>query len=512
MEEQSRLNAKIQSNLAALADHADTLAQLEDHPKAWDLEFKTLGNEVGGRVRLAGTTMTTMMINAQAVVKHLPNTHAALGTGRIRLEHVKVMEQESRILHNVQHLLLGPAPLGDGTEAAEQARLAAQVAETLAQTTPAQAGAAGMSQEQLAGEAHFAAQEQIIAAQFARYEAAVLPHAYTKTPNQVRAIAKRVANQITGVTLDQRHQVALDQRCVFVEPLEDGMAKLTAIIEASLAYGIIDRITRQAKSVLKANRSAARKKAQAPEADHSTPTDPRTAVQLRADLLTDLLLTGLPSAHVTDGSESIQASVQITIPMLGLLSPEQLDKVRAENPALGHIAGFDGNPILAGYGPMSHQTARVLTGHAPGMDRIFLDPIIGSVLETDRYTPNADLKRYLTARDTQCRFIGCGVKAARSEIDHTIPFSQGGKTSSTNLQYLCKSHHDLKHHSWKAELDPDGVFRLTSPLGEQYVQKPLSQTLYQPPPQPPFEKPYFEARTPESQAKRGFPPDSDPPF
>lgn len=512
MEEQSRLAAKVQTNLAALADHADALAKLDNHPKAWDLEYKTLGNEVGGRVRLTGTAMTTMMVNAQAVVRDLPNTHAALGKGAIRFEHVKVIEQESRILHNLQHRQPNPPPFADQAEAAEQTRLAAHVTALLAETTSSEMAASVISQEQMGDEALQAAQAQIVADLFARYEAAVLPHAYSKTPNQVRTIAKRIANQLTGATLDQRHQHAVDQRCVFVEPLDDGMAKLSAIVEASLAYGVLDRITRQAKTILTANRRAVRKQLENQEFDTATATDPRTIDQLRADLLTDLLLTGEPHGHLTNGSESIQARVQITIPMLGLLTPEQLAKVRAQNPALQHVAGIDGNPVLAGYGPMDHQTARNLTGQAPGINRILLEPIVGSVLETDRYTPNTDLKRFLTARDGQCRFVGCGIKAARSEIDHTIPYSQGGKTSNTNLQYLCKSHHDLKHHSWTAVLEPDGIFKLTSPQGQQYVQEPLSQTMYQPPPAHPYENPYFGPPAPELAPQIVPPVGPAPPF
>lgn len=492
MEKQSRLQAKIQLELAALGDIAESRAKQDGNPKVWDLEYRTLGNEVGARVRLTGATVTTMMANAQALVSNLPATHAALGKGQIRFEHAKVMDQESRILHNFSSPQLNPEPYANPAEAAEQARLAAAVTEHLAKTSLAEAAATGTTQEQIGEEASQAARTQIITELFTRYEAAVLPHAYNKTPNQVRNIARRVANQLTGATLEQRHEIAAAERCVFVEPLNDGMAKLSAVMEASLAYGIFNRLTRQAKTVITANRATAR---QTNDSSGSRSTD-----QIRTDLLTDLLLTAAPTGHLTNGLEAIQAHVQITIPLLGLLTPEQQNKVRTQNPALRHIAGIDGNPSLAGYGPMSNQTARNLTGGAPGLDRIFIDPIVGSVLETDRYTPNADLKRFLTARDIQCRFIGCNVKAARAETDHTVPFSQGGRTTHTNMQFLCKNHHDLKHHSWSAALEPNGDFKLTSPHGQEYVQKPMSQTVHQPPPVHPGKTPYFSLHPPSADA------------
>lgn len=509
MQELSRVNAKIQSGLAALADIADSRAKLDDHPKAWDLEYKSLGNEVAGRVHLSGVTVTNMMIRAQSLVADLPNTFAALEAGDIRVEHANVISQESRILYTVNHLPTGPTVATghsdsvDGTAAElEQRRLAALVSQELTQGEPGLLA----EQQEIADQEHAAIQAKIIAQLINSYETAVLPHAYSKSPNQLRTIAKRVANQLTGATLDQRHEAAHEKRCVFVEPLDDGMAKLSAIMEASIAYGIHDRLTKQAKLILASNRTASRQATSATaistvttataataatassqdfDFDAIAASDPRNTNQLRADLLADILLTGAPTGHCTGGLGAVSAQVQITMPMLGLLNPEQRHRVRANNPALQHIAGIDGNPTLAGYGPINQQVARALIGQTPGVDRIFVDPIRGSVLETDRYTPNADLKRFLTARDVQCRFIGCGVKAARSETDHTIPFSQGGRTSSTNMQFLCKSHHNLKHHSWQARLDPDGKFTLTSPQGVEYAQIPMSEIMNRPPPSHP---------------------------
>jgi hypothetical protein len=42
---------------------------------------------------------------------------------------------------------------------------------------------------------------------------------------------------------------------------------------------------------------------------------------------------------------------------------------------------------------------------------------------------------------------GCRRTARRSDIDHTIPFEEGGPTCAGNLEVLCRRHHTLKHAS-----------------------------------------------------------------
>lgn len=47
-------------------------------------------------------------------------------------------------------------------------------------------------------------------------------------------------------------------------------------------------------------------------------------------------------------------------------------------------------------------------------------------------------------RDGTCRFPGCSVDAIYCEIDHIINFEVGGWTTLSNLQCLCKHHHNFK--------------------------------------------------------------------
>lgn len=58
-------------------------------------------------------------------------------------------------------------------------------------------------------------------------------------------------------------------------------------------------------------------------------------------------------------------------------------------------------------------------------------------------TINARLRTALKVRDPQCVVPGCG-ETKGLEIDHVVPFAQGGPTALPNLARLCRHHHRLK--------------------------------------------------------------------
>lgn len=64
--------------------------------------------------------------------------------------------------------------------------------------------------------------------------------------------------------------------------------------------------------------------------------------------------------------------------------------------------------------------------------------------ETSNYSPTHLMKVFVRGRDKKCRVPGCNVKAANCQIDHIIPFDQGGPTTPWNLQCLCIFHHNMK--------------------------------------------------------------------
>ncbi|WP_324011578.1 HNH endonuclease [Microbacterium sp. JZ37] len=141
------------------------------------------------------------------------------------------------------------------------------------------------------------------------------------------------------------------------------------------------------------------------------------------------------------------------------------------------LAGLDDEPgFLAGYGPIDADTARKLAGNAAGWERVFCHPDTGALLTVDRYTPTAAQKRYLLARDERCRTPGCRNLAITADLDHTIPYAQGGVTDVGNLACLCEGCHQDKHHTpWQVRQLGDGVLEWTSPAGYTYTEKPPPQ-------------------------------------
>jgi hypothetical protein len=63
-------------------------------------------------------------------------------------------------------------------------------------------------------------------------------------------------------------------------------------------------------------------------------------------------------------------------------------------------------------------------------------------------TINAALRTALVYRDRTCVVPGCGVTKGL-EIDHVIPFAEGGPTELDNLALLCYDHHHKKtYEGW----------------------------------------------------------------
>ena len=134
------------------------------------------------------------------------------------------------------------------------------------------------------------------------------------------------------------------------------------------------------------------------------------------------------------------------------------------------LLGLNENPgQLSGYGAIPAAVARELA--ADGKWRKFItDPTTGNLLDFGResYLPPQALRDFLLARDKTCRFPGCRRSGLKGEIDHVIPWEEGGETSRSNLGLLCKRHHQLKTHGgWKLESFEDGSCEWTSPLGKK---------------------------------------------
>jgi Domain of unknown function (DUF222) len=89
------------------------------------------------------------------------------------------------------------------------------------------------------------------------------------------------------------------------------------------------------------------------------------------------------------------------------------------------------------------------------------------------YRPPPRLREFVTARDVTCRGLACRQPAWRADLDHTIPYDQGGRTCRCNFGGGCRKHHILKQHPrWKLEQTRPGVFTWTTPAGRTYTTGP----------------------------------------
>ncbi len=189
-------------------------------------------------------------------------------------------------------------------------------------------------------------------------------------------------------------------------------------------------------------------------AAEATPEDTRTKAQRRADALIALGAGGEPGA-----------TGQVVVHVLA-----EAATLEGRNDKPGY---------LPGYGCLPPATLRELAGHAR------LRPLTPAALlcEEPRYRPSAALADYIRCRDLHCRFPGCDQPAEYCDIDHTVPWQQGGPTHPSNLALLCRAHHLLKtfwtgENGWAETQYSDGTIVWTSPSGRSYTTRPGGALLF----------------------------------
>lgn len=214
--EQARLEAEILTVLGTIATIIDEVVDAGPmDSKLIEQTERDICIEVGAAARIHDRAMLSMVNNARPFMRDYPNTLEALSQAKISRNHAFII---------------------------------VDVADSLL-TTPKQ--------------------REI-------YESLIVPKAKELTTNQLRPVARRIANKLTEKTLDERHKEKATLRDVYVYESGDGMATVVAELPAVAAYAIRDRIGQMALA--------------------ADPTG-RNIAQIRTDIFTDLLLTGYPSGH-----------------------------------------------------------------------------------------------------------------------------------------------------------------------------------------------------------------------
>ncbi|WP_052436226.1 HNH endonuclease signature motif containing protein [Georgenia sp. SUBG003] len=340
----------------------------------------------------------------------------------------------------------------------------------------------------------------------AAVEDIVLPRAPGRTPPQLTQDLTQALLEVDPDGAADRHRSARSKRRVtHARALPDGMASFTAVLPAAdaVAYDLaLDGAARTARAA----------------------GDPRTIDQLRADIFAsvghDALrrgwigpapeqlalpgITGAGDAGKADRSgqgndsgqenHSGQADAEATPTRrstaaeasgAGTPSPPSAPAPEGGYP-IGLVGGAPvqinvavplstllggGEPgTLQGYGPIDAATARALAAGGTWR-RLVTEPLSGTVLDVGRkkYRPPADLARIIRERDRTCVRPGCSTRATGCELDHIVPASQGGSTSSHNNAAMCTFDHRHKTlGDFRVRRNPDGTFDWTSRTGHQY--------------------------------------------
>ncbi|MFQ5516661.1 MAG: DUF222 domain-containing protein [Acidimicrobiia bacterium] len=253
------------------------------------------------------------------------------------------------------------------------------------------------------------------------------------TTGQLAARIRRLCVQTDPTDAQRRYDEALAERRVVSEPTTSGTAHLLALdLPPQRVAAITRRITRIAHSL-------------------RTGAETRSVDQIRADILLDLL-QGTDTTTSRGGSKAV-VDIQVDLETLTRL---------ADTP--GELAGY--GPVIA---DIARQTAeqqdeaewRYTVTHPDTRQ-----PIANGVT---RRRPTTRQRRTVEARNPTCIFPGCRMPATGCDLDHTIPWAQGGPTTISHMAPLCRHDHTIRHHGWTYQPLPNGNHRWTTRLGHIYT-------------------------------------------
>nr|WP_244904170.1 HNH endonuclease signature motif containing protein [Mycobacterium triplex] len=196
------------------------------------------------------------------------------------------------------------------------------------------------------------------------------------------------------------------------------------------------------------------------------PHDPRTAAQRRADALGALAADADRLTCRCGQPTCPAATTAVPSPVLIHVVATQ-STVDGTAPEPGALIGTD---VL-----IPAELIAQLAAQAK------LRPLVhpGDTPAEPRYAPSPALADFVRCRDLTCRFPGCDRPATDTDLDHTIPHTDGGPTCASNLKCLCRLHHLIKTFwGWHDRQLPDGTIIWTSPSGRTHVTAPGAALLF----------------------------------
>ncbi len=249
------------------------------------------------------------------------------------------------------------------------------------------------------------------------------------TTGQLQAWIRKLCIQTDPEESEKRYEYAVEERRLWIEPTVDGTGNVHLLDIPIATASAIGRMVNGHMISLKND------------------GDSRRHDQLRADILCDLILgkdlTGFDNRGLVD--------------------------IRVD---LTTLAGLDDKAgEIPGMGPVIADVARkVAFAQQKAEWRVTVTDNNGELIlaETTRRRPTAAQIRQIHALHPTCVFPGCRMPAEDCDLDHNIPWAQGGPTTKTNINPKCRHDHILKDHGWTHRYH-NGRHIWTSPLGHTYI-------------------------------------------
>lgn len=238
------------------------------------------------------------------------------------------------------------------------------------------------------------------------------------TTGQIAARLSRLCIAVDPHDAERRYTTAVADRRVVLEQTVSGTGNLLGLELPA------DRITSIAKHINRVARSLRRK------------AEPRTMDQLRADIYLDLLEGTANGRHGASSKHAGAVDIQVGLETLAGL---------AEAP--GELNDF---------GPVIADIARQITAQQAGARwRYTVTAPDGTIhAGTTRRRPTAEQRRAVEAAYPTCVFPGCRMPAASCDLDHLIPYAEGGPTDVHYLAPACR--HTITVSDIKADGDTHG--------------------------------------------------------
>jgi hypothetical protein len=433
------------TRLAAIAEFAAR------HPGA-SLEDEFAADELASELHLTQLSAAQQMDYADTVARRLPKTFAALAAGRIHPLHLRIIEDETRILTDKD---------------------AAHADQVLAEAAP------GKTFGELRSAAHKLVLQLDPEAVRKRKEAAQR-EAHVRRFREDSGNAGMVARELPSaeVLASWQHveQRALDLRA----------AGMPGSLQELRVRAYLDLLQERGRRDLAIPGQASAPDQPSPDSQPPTgsrPDGPRGSGS-----------GGTPGPGPAAGSAgpSVAALVTITVP---LATWQGRSEPPGEADGFGVLDGDDARALAAAAArhPRTRWCVTALhpdgtaAAHAclpgrhppPGLARLTapLLPVVRGPCDHAHaevgYHPSRKLAHLICARNGRCTAPGCTRPAARCDLDHTHPWDRGGPTCDCNLAPLCRHHHRCKQSDgWSLEQPEPGVLVWRTPAGRTYVTAP----------------------------------------